>query len=109
MSKRIVVALGVYAAGGGVGQPSPQTQRSAPRPAGWAVGSWSAIELRNWLKAATRLSLSPTLIIDYPIPTTLAGYLGQLSLPDRRGSNDSHSIVDTRFAGSRCRCSTSRA
>ncbi len=37
--------------------------------------SLTAVEMRNRLKTATGLALSPTLIFDYPTPSGLAGYI----------------------------------
>ncbi|MDT0544781.1 type I polyketide synthase [Streptomyces lonegramiae] len=43
--------------------------------------SLTAVEFRNRLRDATGLTLSPTLVFDYPTPTALAGHLVSRVLP----------------------------
>ncbi len=70
--------------------------------------SLTAVELRNRLKTATGLALSPTLIFDYPTPDALAGYIRQelAGAPDvRTETTTTTSIVDEPIAivGMSCR------
>ncbi len=70
--------------------------------------SLTAVELRNRLKAATGLALSPTLIFDYPTPFALAGYIRQelAGAPQEVApATDSRSVADDPIAivGMSCR------
>jgi acyl transferase domain-containing protein/short-subunit dehydrogenase/acyl carrier protein len=63
-----------------LGHPDPANINTNETFAELGMDSLSAIELRNRLKAATGLTLSPTIIFDHPTPATLASHLrAQLS------------------------------
>ncbi|MFI2352725.1 type I polyketide synthase, partial [Streptomyces sp. NPDC019443] len=58
-----------------LGYPGPESVEIARTFQDLGVDSLTAVELRNALAAATALSLSPTLVFDYPTPSALAGHL----------------------------------
>jgi NAD(P)-dependent dehydrogenase (short-subunit alcohol dehydrogenase family)/acyl carrier protein len=59
--------------------------------------SLSAIELRNRLKTATGLTLSPTLIFDYPTPTTLAQHINQQITTTNQHTGGGNTAREMRF------------
>jgi mycoketide-CoA synthase len=57
-----------------LGLPTPESIAPDLAFADHGFDSLTAVELRNRLKAATGLTLSPTLIFDYPTPAAIAGF-----------------------------------
>ncbi|MEU6734088.1 SDR family NAD(P)-dependent oxidoreductase [Streptomyces physcomitrii] len=57
--------------------------------------SWTAVELRDGLSAATGLALPSSLLFDYPTPLALAGYLRELAL----GGGEETALAPTVSAG----------
>jgi polyketide synthase 12 len=57
-----------------LGLPTPEAIAADLAFSDHGFDSLTAVELRNRLKAATGLTLSPTLIFDYPNPSALAEY-----------------------------------
>jgi polyketide synthase 12 len=60
-----------------LGAPTPDTIDTDRAFKDLGFDSLTAIELRNRLKTATGLTLPPTIIFDYPTPTTLSQHLHQ--------------------------------
>ena len=71
-----------------LGHPDPQDLHPDTTFQDFGFDSLTGVELRNRLKTATGLPLSPTLIFDYPTPTTLAEHLLGWALPEAPGGND---------------------
>ncbi|MGH3968733.1 MAG: beta-ketoacyl reductase, partial [Mycobacterium sp.] len=70
-----------------LGAPTPESIAADLAFQDLGFDSLTAVELRNRLKTATGLALSPTLIFDYPTPNGLATYIHQ-QLNDTTESQD---------------------
>jgi len=78
-----------------LGLPNPADIDSGRAFQDLGFDSLTAVELRNRLKNATGLTLSPTLIFDYPTPAVLAGHLDTrlADTPDRSGPGPSNPLA----------------
>jgi 4-hydroxyphenylalkanoate synthase len=73
----LLVEMVCLHAAGVMGHPAPEEIDSDTAFGELGFDSLTAVELRNHLKAATGLTLSPTLIFDHPTPTAVADYIGR--------------------------------
>jgi 4-hydroxyphenylalkanoate synthase len=74
---RLLVEMVCSHAAAVMGHPAPEEIDPDTTFQGLGFDSLTAVELRNHFKAATGLTLSPTLTFDHPTPTAVAVYIGR--------------------------------
>jgi mycoketide-CoA synthase len=74
-----------------LGTPTPEDINPDHAFTDLGFDSLTAVELRNRLKTATGLNLPPTIIFDYPTPTTLAHHLASQISPEPPTSESAQS------------------
>jgi polyketide synthase 1/15 len=74
---RLLVEMVCLHAAAVMGHPAPEEIDPDTTFQGLGFDSLTAVELRNHFKAATGLTLSPTLTFDHPTPTAVAVYIGR--------------------------------
>ncbi len=73
----LLVEMVCLQAGAVMGHPAPEEIDPDTAFQDLGFDSLTAVELRNRVKTATGLTLSPTLIFDHPTPTAVAFYVGR--------------------------------